>query len=172
MAFSTAAQLLGQYDARTIGMLVSDTDNAVTADMLATDTNVLQALNQATGRMTVAFRVGQRYSAADIATLVTAAGPSADYLSYICNVIAFGILWDRRPTMGDDPRADKAREHSEKMLKELRTGEAIFDIDANTEASIPVITGPSTQTIINLNGVADRYGRGHVFPRRQLPNNR
>lgn len=171
MSFATPAQLLAQHDARTIGNLAGDQGQKITSDQLLTNDNVQQALDQATGRMTVAFRVGQRYSAADLATLITTDGPSAAYLAYICAEIAYGILWNRRADLSRTDEAKDARENCERLLKELRTGEAIFDIDANTEASLPKITGPSRQTIRNLNSVAE-YGRGRVFPLRRLPNNR
>lgn len=164
-AFATNTELLQYFDARVVGDLVGDSGVRVSSGSLATDPNVTAALTAASGQISAAVMQGQRYSAADLAGLT---GNSQGYLKYLTCVIAFAILWERRPWCED---REKANEKANEALEMLRTGKHVFDIEAKKDAGLPTIDGPSRVELKNLNLIVDR-ARGHFYPARVTPNNR
>lgn len=172
MAYATPAQLLIHKDARTVGMLASDNNAAVTSDQLLVNPVVLEMLSAASGEMEGAFVVGNRYSTDDIAAIVQAGGYSASKLARMCAEIAFGMLWERRPDLQLNELRQQAYEKQEQALEDLRTGKRLFNLPQVVNASNPSVSGPSSMTVRQLNGMADRFCRGHMAPGLRLPNGR
>lgn len=164
-AFASNADLLKYFDTRVVGDLAGDTGVRVSAGSLATDANVTAALEAASGKVAAAVMQGQRYSSDDLAGLT---GNSLGYLKYLTCVVAFSILWERRPWSED---REKAAERADEMLEMLRTGKHVFDVEDHKDAGLPSIDGPSRVAIRDLNLIVDR-ARGHYYPARVTPHNR
>lgn len=166
MAYATTAQLLERYDYRDIADLVSDTGSPVAQGSLATNGNVIAALNDASGEVETALLQGGRYSTDDLAGLT---GNSLFHLVRMTSDVAIALLFARRPLYAFE-KYKEARELAEKHLDRLRQGEAVFNLTDMQKSSVPSVDGPTTVEYQNLNLVRDRV-HNH-YPRRYLPNNR
>jgi phage gp36-like protein len=166
-AYATPSQLIDRYDVRTIGQLVSDNGIQVSRQDLEANTKVLAALADASGEIEASVLQAKRYTTADLAGLT---GNSANHLTRITCVIAFGFLWERRPYADDDDEngRGKAEKRARLALESLRKGQTIFDVDEVKEAGLPAVNEPSIQRIQQQNLPVDQ-ARGHYYPRRRLP---
>lgn len=168
MAYATPADLIKRYDVRTIGDLAGDTGERVLADDVATDANVLELLDDASGEIDAALLVGGMYSPADLTGL---AGANAKKLVRLTCDIATLYLFERRPAYDPD-RTEVLRERYKQSLTDLRKGENVFNISDNIAAGKPSIDGPTTADYDRLNLLPDRVR--NYYPRRggRLPTNR
>ena len=166
MAYATPADLLKRYDARTLGDLAGDTGVRVSSVALLTDPNVEAALDDATGQINASVLRAGRYQVADLAALT---GDVAAYLIRITCDIALANLWHRRPYADNDGRTD-ALDRAERHLKELREGQAVFNIAENIEMGNPTTGGPTLVELRRLNLLRDRTQ--NFYPLRHLPDNR
>lgn len=165
--FASASDMLNRYDARTLGDMVSDNDDRVSSADLLSDAKLEAALNDATGRIVAALRQGQRYEVSDLSALT---GESSYHLIRLTCDLAFAALWNRKP-YHDNELGDQVQERAEKDLDRLRKGEHVFDVDAVTDAGLPIATGPTTVEVNSLHLITD-IARGKYYPRRRQPNNR
>ncbi len=148
MAYLTGAEFLQRYDARTVGDLVQDTGARVTTN-LATDTNLLAMIADASGWVESACYVGNRYTSADLTALT---GSSAALLKRLVADISFAFLRQRR---GYDLEQFPLVQESFNMLDRLRLGERVFDIAAVKDAGNASATTTSKQTILSQNLLRD-----------------
>lgn len=158
MAHATVSDLLMRYDLRRIGDLVLDTDQRATAEELAGNSTaglvVQTALSDASGMINSAILAGGRYELAD---LVAMTQDSKGHLKRLCCDIAYGLLISRRGYGGADLDAMTSRsKESEAILELLRTGERVFEIDKNEQASTPQQAQVS-RTINLFSSEMDRY---------------
>ena len=167
MAFATAADMINYHDARTLGDLVSDDGERVAPAALDTDPKMAAALEAASGKIISAIGVGGRYTRADLEALE---GEQRSYLAYLTCCIANWILWQRRKwTDAFRTQMDEARQAHDEILKSLKSGAEIFEIQENIDASLPYVTAPSIPDIRdNYQLVVDKC-RGQFFPPRRRP---
>lgn len=151
MAYADSNDLIVRYDERTIRDLLSDTGTPV-AD-LAVDAKLKTLLREATGKVNAAIRVGNIYSAADIAELFAEAaanegssdegdeGPAVfavEYLKGIVCQIVMAMLLMRRPEKYKKAGIEAMQLIEENYLDPLRDGQRLLDMDgrASTGAVI------------------------------------
>jgi phage gp36-like protein len=124
MPYATPAELLVRYDARRVGDLVSDTGdrdtNPVASPVLAA------CLDDASGHIDSACRVGGRYSTTELDTMV---GNGSSLLIRLTCDIAYGLLVARRGYSATDQQAMAPNyKPALDMLELIRKGERVFDI--------------------------------------------
>ena len=137
MAHATVEDLLARYDSRRIADLVLDTDQRATPQELAGNSIagvvVQTALSDASGMINSAILAGGRYELVDLVAMTT---DSKNHLKRLCCDIAYGLLISRRGYGGADLDAMTSRaKESEAFLELLRTGERMFEIEKNEQAS-------------------------------------
>lgn len=160
-AFITNAEMLERYDARILGQLLSDDDDAVSEPSLLTDTYLTQALEDASGEVLSAANRGGRYSEDDLAALT---GNHKAYLQRLVADIAFGYLLQRRGKAVDAyPSVEKAGE----ALELIEEGERVFGVSKVIEAGVAKLHTPDRITIQE-----QKFWRDDVryFPSRRYKN--
>lgn len=158
MAHATVSDLLMRYDSRRIADLVLDTDQRATDVELAGNSTaglvVQTALSDASGMINSSILAGGRYKLEDLLAMTT---DSKGYLKRLCCDLAYGLLISRRGYGGADLDAMTSRsKESEAILELLRTGERIFEIEKNEQASTPQQAQVS-RTINLFSNELDRY---------------
>jgi hypothetical protein len=161
-SYATPADMLALKDARTVGALVKDDGTRASATALATDPNLLAALQAASGEVEAAVMQGGRYTVADLQALTD---NSAAYLKELVCKIAWARLWARRPY--DKEHAEAIRE-AQDALEMLRLGKHVFNLPAQINAGTPTITGPSVVEYQQLNTIVGR-SRGKFYPLKVEP---
>lgn len=132
MSYATPADLKLRYDARRLGDLVKDDNTRATAGDLDSNLNVQAALDDAQGMVDAAVLAGARYSTVDLAALT---GTNKAFLLRINCDLAYGFLILRRGfTDSEMSKLAPGYAQAVKTLELLRTGERVFDIEANIEA--------------------------------------
>lgn len=166
MAYATIADLLKRYDWRNVGDLILDNGNQADQGTIAADASgiIAAALDTASGEIDSAVMRGQRYTATDLAGLT---GHSLALLKSLCCKLAFWNLWERRPSWGDPDQFETTRQQARGVLKELKTGEAIFDIEKVKDAGNISSQSMTRMQVEGLNLMRDRLGK--FFPPRFLP---
>lgn len=158
MAHAAVSDLLARYDLRRIGDLVLDTDQRATVEELtgngAAGVVIQTALSDASGMINSAILAGGRYELADLEAMTL---DSKNHLKRLCCDIAYGLLISRRGYGGADLDAMTSRaKESEASLELLRTGERMFYIEKNEQAS--VVQQAQVSKKINLfSSELDRY---------------
>lgn len=165
-AYVTAEEFIARFDKRIVGDLASVDGVRVTPAALESDERIITVLEDASGEVDAAVKVGNRYTADNLAGLT---GNGLQYLKKIVSDIAFYLLIDRRllnrvTAEEADRRFTVYRAH----LKDLRTGLQIFDVEAAKDAGLPLTDGPTTTQANNLNTMTSRV-RGHLYPHRMFP---
>lgn len=161
MAYADPSDLIARFDRRDIADLASDTGIPVTA--LATDPKILAALSDASGRINSCVMVSGMYTAADLASLT---GDDLAYLKRLTCVLAISYLLGNRIARYGEA-LEKLVEKSEQDLELIRQGKNLFNLDAQKEAGLPSIDGPSIVQYRGLNLLRDR-AKGY-YPARKLP---
>ena len=143
-----------QYvDARYVGHLLSDDDNAVANADVPTHANFLAALDAASGEVEAAALAGGRYLAADLAALT---GMGAALLQRLVAMLAVaGLELRRTPTQ---PVSELAKA-ADKFLERLRTGERVFAFAEVQEAAEVERIDDSDLDVVRplISSVASRY---------------
>lgn len=168
MSYATPAQLLQRYDARTVGDLVSDDGNQVSAGDLLADANLQAALNDASGQIESALLQAERYSVADLTALVGSSSNTKYVLIRLTCDIAFQQLVERRPWYEVNESYKQRTEDADETLERLRKGERVFDLSPVKEAGLPVADTPTRASIEQLNLTVDAARRGY-YPARRMP---
>ena len=135
MPYATPADVLKRLDARRVGQLVLDNGAMATTGALATDPNLLQALEDAEGVVNAAALRGRRYSVADLNGL---AGPAKAVLVRLVCLLSYQYLVERRGGLGGDEAASPGYSWAVGMLEMLANGERVFQLDAALDAGKPV----------------------------------
>lgn len=159
MSYATPADLAVRFDESTISDLASDTGEPV-AD-ISTDTNVLAAMEDASGRVDAALLMARMYSPADLGALT---GNSQGLLKRIVCELAMAFLIERRPEKFNGDRPENVRRAAEDYLDLLRRGERIFNVEGVKDAGLPEIDGPTVTQYNRLNLLPDRTR--NYYPRR------
>lgn len=166
MAYATPLELLERKDARDIGDLVSDTETPVSPADLPSNTNLLAALDDASGDIEAALLVGGKYTTDDLDGLT---GNSRYHLVRITIEVAMYHLLRRRPEANLD-QLEYYSKLRDSYIEPLRGGSNVFNIPAHLAAGKADVSGPTTQQYNDLNLVRDRVR--NYFPRRFNPDNR
>lgn len=119
-AYCSVDEVLKRIDKRTVADLVSDTGEAVEANTLTTNAELLAAMLDASGEVEAAAMKGSRYTPADLQALT---GAAKARLCRILVRLTICFLYERRPDKGPIPEVYKA---ALDQLEQLRSGEMIF----------------------------------------------
>jgi len=164
-AYATADDLTARYDERTIRDLLSDDGTPVT-ERLTAHTRLTSLLEAASGRVEAASLNAKMYTAVQLAALT---GNSLGLLKdIVCDLTMIRLIM-RRPEKFSSEQIKDMRESAEMYLEQLRKGERLFAIDANIDAGLPTIDGPTAVDYERLNLIPDRTrnyypGRGRSLP--------
>lgn len=168
MAYTvTAADMTKRYDERTLADMCSDQGSPATGDYL-TDSPILTALlSAAVGEVKASILKSERYTADELDALT---GSGLEHLVDLTCTIAWYYLWRRRPcqTETDIAQRKEAREEAEKVLKQLRTGEIVLDIDTAQAAGNVDAVAVDRTTLDNWNNWSNAP-RGRYYPVRRFP---
>lgn len=152
-SYASASDLLARFDNTVVAQLCADDDQEVPAEDLATNTNLLAALADASGDVESAMLIGERYTTAQLDALT---GNSLGKLKRITSTIAMAYLLERRPVVHLS-NAEKLLERAEQYLEQLRTGQRIFNVTDNVvDKQLPTISGPTTAKYDELRLLPDR----------------
>lgn len=166
MSYATAADLIARFDANTIADLASDTGEP--AGDISAAPRVLTALEDASGRVDAACMVSDLYTAADLAALT---GNGLALLKRIVCDIALANLLGARPEKYGTEFFKAIDERAEEYLERLRKGARLFPIQAQKDAGLPSVDGPSAVDIDedHLNLVTSRTHNFYPHAARRLP---
>jgi phage gp36-like protein len=163
--YAEPVDLSSRYDIRTIGQICTDDEQELSREDILANSNVLTALNSASGRVEAALRHGNRYSIEDLQSLT---GNSTEHLKDIVCAIAMVRLLRRRPGSYTDLLAQVSAD-AEDYLKMLSAGYDVFSIDAQVEAGMISDDGNTNSEnafLLNIrNNVSDNM-IGRYFPHR------
>ncbi len=159
MAYATGIDLVDCFDVDLIGDLAQDTREPIEPTMVKTHPNVLRMLGQASGEIDTALIAGGRYQPEQLAALT---GNSQAHLVRITCTIAMALLFKRRPSQAMVDLAKPFYDDKEKYLKDLRTGQNLFNIAENKAASTIELQTVTAVEIDTLNLLTTRMG--NYFP--------
>lgn len=164
-AYATADDLIERYDERIVRDLLSD-DGVPVSKKLTTVDRLTSQLTAASGRVEAAALCGKLYTTEQLEALT---GNSLALLKeLVCDLTMIRLIM-RRPEKFDDEHRKVLREETEEYLSMLRKGERLFDIDANIEAGLPSIDGPTATTYQRLNMIPDRVKNYYPARATRLP---
>lgn len=168
-AYAEPSDLAARHDIRVLQALASDDDTPLSRHDTLAHEFILTALEDASGEVESALRRGGIYTVANLEALT---GNSLAKLKRMVCTVAMALMFERRPGMFTE-QAQAYLERSDKLLKELATGDKIFELDSHDDANFPTIDGPTSLDYIRMNTITDRMG-GRYFPRREgrLPTDR
>lgn len=167
MAYASAADLILRKDVRVLGDLVADDGTRVAAGSLAANAVLAAMLDDASGEIDASLRQGDKYTVANLAALT---GNSLAHLKRITCDIAFWLLWERRPTYGDEEMRDDVWQRAKRALDALKAGREVFDVAENVDAGNADLETPSFAQIQQQNLIVDQ-ARGPYYPQRLGPIN-
>ena len=135
MAYCTGAQFLERYDVRRVSDLVRDDGvRPTTTSTVATNVNLLAALDDASAEVDAAAFVGQRYTKLRLLDLVSVnvsgvlVNTGGFLLIRLVANIAYANLVTRRGLAATETSAlAPMYNEAQQMLKMIRSGERIFD---------------------------------------------
>lgn len=159
-SFVTTANFLTRYDWRLIAQMVSDTGTADSQGAVATDPNLLQILQDASGEVLMYAIQGGRYSQTDLDNLTDIS--KAQLQRLVSDIAIWFIVLRRGLPVDEYPQCRLALE----MLKLISEGEEIFNVQANIDASVAQSPDVSIQSIANNNFLVDNAYR--YFPTRRF----
>lgn len=146
MSYASITDLSNRIDTRILGDLISDSGVRGT---VAGNTILTAILDSAAGLIDSAAFIGQRYTPALMATIVTNAGQDLEYLRQLNCEIAYLMLRRRRGIYDD---ADEKRQEAlDRTLGDLRDGKRVFAVAADEAAGIPASFFPSVQVQADVN---------------------
>lgn len=156
MAYITAAQLILRYDVRVLGDLSVDDGTRPNAAAVEASDRVEACIDDAAAEIDASIRIGQRYTADEIATLIA---DGDDLLKRLNADLALGMLYQVRGVGVPDNHA-KAIENARNFLVRLKSGEAVLNVDAARNAGVP--SSASTPDADRL--TMDTVGNSPLFP--------
>ena len=166
MSYATASDLAARFDANIIGDLASDTGESVPVDQLVNSSAVTVALADSSGQVDAALSVGKQYIVEDLEDLT---GTALALLKRIVCQLAMIYLMERRQENLGSERLKSMTEAVEEYLDKLRSGDRIFGIPANLDASLPDLDGPSTLNHANMNLITTRTRNFYPDVAQRLP---
>ena len=149
MAYATPADLVTRYDAALLGDLAGD---GQPADPL-TSPRIAAALDDASGEVDAAARVGGRYSPQDLAALDGT--DKAFLVSLVCRIALLRLIATRIQTIGEGAHEALRRDVTE-TLAAIRRGELLFGTPPVSRAVTPAVDGPTALEYNRLNLLPDR----------------
>jgi phage gp36-like protein len=163
MAYAAATDLIARFDTQLIGDLITDDDGSgerEPPDVAAIEASeVLEAmLDDASGRVDAALRVGKRYTPDQLSGLT---GNALSHLKRIVCSIAMALLFDRRPQRSHGEIADRMQEQADKYLVALQKGENILGLADETDVNAGLIStsGPTALDLQTRNLLDERMHR-------------
>ncbi len=130
MAYVTPEQFLDRYDLRDVGDLVSKDGERVTESGLQNNSKLLRALEDASGQVRSACRVGNKYSIEDLETLAKDQDPFL--VQIVCDLTLGRLMTSRSLTAEITPDVERAQQ----WVALLRLGERILEVPENTAAGL------------------------------------
>jgi hypothetical protein len=169
MAFLTSAQFIKNFDTRRVQQLLSDTGTPVAAGDLATNTNLLELLAEATELVLSSVQVRNQYTEAELQALADSA-TKGFLLRRLVSDLAFGLLVSRRGSSAADlDRLAPNWKTAQVQLARLAAGELIFPRLADADiggsdhllAGTPRCTDLQTQTTTPISSWVREAARIH-----------
>jgi phage gp36-like protein len=157
-AYAEVSDLLARHDNDVVADLCSDDQHRIPAEDLASNSNLLATLEDASGDVESAMLIGKRYTPAQLDALQ---GNSRAKLVRITCTIAMAYLLERRPLVHVS-NAERLLKRAEEYLEQLRTGQRVFNVEDNLEKQLPTIGGPTSVKAEELNTLGQRMTR--YFP--------
>lgn len=168
-SYASSSDMVTRIREQTLMDLVTDTGDRPESAALLTDAKLLAALADASAVIDAALVVGRRYTPDQLEALT---GSSQNLLKRMTCEIALAFLLERNPGYSNDlyERYESIRE---RYLTRLQQGVDMFNLDAELNASLPTIDGPSSVTYERMNCLSTRLG-GNLVPRveTRLPTDR
>lgn len=152
------------FDETVLGDLLSDDGTPVAPGELAENAKLLAILDAAAGRIDSAATVARLYDPADLAALALTPSPASALLKELNCTLAMARLLKRRAGSRHQEEFEDAVKDAEEFLERLRKGERVFGLEANREAGLPTIDGPTAIDYQRLNLLPDRTL--HYYPAR------
>lgn len=167
MAYATADDMRARFDERSLAEIVADDNSAVDLGDLSTDTNMLAALDDASGMVDAALLTGGQYTPANLSALT---GTSLALLKRLTCTQAMLFLKQRRG--GGYPSEMEAIERDQKwvddMLTRLKRGANVFNVAEVLDAGVAereVITVNSVDRAQLMRDRTQNYYPKRAFPR-------
>jgi phage gp36-like protein len=151
MAYATSDDLIARFDATYIADLASDTGEPLPIDQLSGSSKIDVALEDASGQIDAALSVARQYEVADL--LLLTGSPLGLLKRLVCQLAMVFLMERRQENLGSE-RLQDLKKTVEKYLDALRQGDRIFGIDANMDASLPELDGPTTTNYDDMNLMA------------------
>lgn len=134
-AYLTAADFLARKDLRSVAQFCSDDPNNPVPDgSVATNPNLLAALNAASGMLESAVLTSERYSVSDLQSL---SGVSSEYMKSLLADIGMYLIMTRRPGPSPPETVVTSYEMALQALDALSRGERIFAFSETEQAGLP-----------------------------------
>lgn len=147
--YATIAQIKTHIDERVLQMLASDDGTDADLTSFATAPKLEAAVERASSDVESYARRGQRYSATDLSTLLTAEDTT------LIGIVADLTLYNLATRKGGDltPAIEARGRDAHRALKALGNGDRIFGMDTGAEgsgtATVSVIL-PTTRAELNM----------------------
>jgi hypothetical protein len=125
-----------------------DVRSALTDSSSVEGSRLAELLKDASGEVETAAFVGGRYAPADLAALT---GNQSAYLKRLVADIAVGLCYQRRPDLFAGPPA--AAQKAANLLNALASGERIFGLQENIDASHMEMTTDTPEQVETRNGM-------------------
>jgi phage gp36-like protein len=168
--YATGDDLIARYDADLVGDLANDDretiDRTLDNSSIISHPNVIAVLQDASSEIDAALLVGGRYTAAQLASLT---GNSKQHLIRMTCAIAMAGLLDRRGESGSKEYRERIYERAKALLKSISSGDNIFGLAENINASVIDVGGPDAIDIQNRNDLTSRMDRYFPTAKTRLP---
>lgn len=163
----TPAEFLNRCDWRTVGQLLSDSDDPIDFVTLTTvgtpeNTLLLQHLLGSTGELEAACTKGERYQPSDLANLAASNTASASYLFDVLTWITIPRIYRRRPELLERLETEILR--GADVLEKLETGEMCFGFVEAQVAGVLTSQNETARNVYQRDGLEVQAGR--LFGRR------
>ncbi len=155
-------EFLNRCDWRTVGQLLSDTDDPIDFVTLTTagtpeNTLLVTHLNGSTGELESACTRGQKYTPDDLALLAASGTASADYLFDVITWLTLPRIYRRRPDLLDRLASEILR--GAEVLEQLGSGLAVFGFLESQEAGSIGVQDETRRQVYRRDGLETQAAR-------------
>jgi hypothetical protein len=170
----TPAEFLNRCDWRTVGQLLSDSDDPIDFVTLTTagtpeNTLLLQHLLGSTGELEAACTKGERYQPSDLANLAASGTASGSYLFDVLTWLTIPRIYRRRPDLLERLETEILR--GADVLEKLEKGEMVFSFVQTQIAGVITHQSETPRQVQHRDGLEVQATRlyGRRADRRRWP---
>ncbi len=168
-SYADGNDLIARYDIDLVGDLATDGRETLDQANVPAHVNIIAALEDASGEIDAALKVGGRYTAEQLAGLT---GNAAKHLKRICCAIAMCGLLDRRPEVSSTEYRERVYQRAKELLKSIKSGDNIFGLPEEVDAGVIDTGGPTVIEIEERNDLTARMGSYFPGAATRLPKGR